>query len=288
MDIQVRCQGKRLALVVGAGGIKCAAAIGAYQVLQRHGIDIDLVVGCSGGSLYAALIALGVDAATSRELTLRLWTSDLAKQRDRVALLRALVPGALKFDQRFGLIKDTRIANRLREIYGENTFADARIPLFVVAADFLTGEKVVLAEGSLFDALRASVAIPFVFKPWRIGDRLLTDGSLADPLPVDVAIKENASIILAIGFDSPPQRRIDSPVRFAFQVTSMMTNNLLRANYAFHNLAQFNEVIPVLPEFDGRVGAFETSRLPHIIERGELAMEQQIPYIKRLLSSPAA
>jgi len=277
----------RVALVVGAGAIKCAAAIGVHRVLEESGIGVDLLVGCSGGSMFAALIALGHDAATSEALVRQLWTAEVTRRPDRKAMLRALLPKLFRFSASWGMIDDTLITDRFRKVYGERTFADAKIPFHVVAADFENGEKVVLSEGRLADAIRASIAIPFVFRPWRVGERLLIDGSLADPMPVDVAIRENANVILAIGFDNPYQRRINSPVRFAFQVTTVMTNNLLRANYAFHNLAHHAEIILILPEFDGRVNAFDTARLPHIIERGAKAMEEQLPYVKQVLAAAA-
>jgi NTE family protein len=277
----------RVALVIGAGAIKCAAAIGVHKVLEDAGIGVDLVVGCSGGSMFAAMLALGHDAATSEKLTLQLWTAEVTKRRDRKAMLRALMPRLFHFDASWGMIDDTLITDRFNKAYGDATFADTKIPFHIVAADFENGEKVVLSEGRLADAIRASIAIPFVFRPWRVGGRLLIDGSLADPMPVDVAIRENASVILAIGFDNPYQRRLNSPVRFAFQVTTVMTNNLLRANYAFHNLAYHSELILILPEFDGRVNAFDTHRLPHIIERGARAMEEQLPYVKQILAAAA-
>jgi NTE family protein len=255
---------------------------------ETNGRRVALVIGCSGGSLYAALIALGTSAEESRELTLTTWTRELTKHRDRKAMLRALFPRFFGFDAGFGMVDDALIVDRLRRVYGERTFADATVPLHIVATDFMNGDKVVLTEGKLADAIRASIAIPFVFRPWRVGERLLIDGSMADPLPVDVAIRENARIILALGFDNPYQRRLNSPVRFAFQVTTVMTNNLLRSNYSFHNLAHHSEIIPIIPEFEGRVNAFDTGRLPHIIERGERAMEAQMPYLERLFALPAA
>jgi predicted acylesterase/phospholipase RssA len=85
----------------------------------------------------------------------------------------------------------------------------------------------------------------------RTGGRWLLDGCLSAPLPVDVAIKEGADLILAMGFESPYPRRIKSATRYAFQLNSIYTNNLLRANFAFHNLAHHTEILPILPEFDG-------------------------------------
>src|SRR5260221_14610215 len=112
-----------------------------------------------------------------------------------------------------------------------------KIPLHIAATDSPSGEQVASSSGGLVAGTRASIAIPFIFPPWRVGGRLLVDGFLSDPLPVGVAMKEGADVIIAMGFESPYQTRIDSPARFAFQVSRGMTNNLLRANYSFHNLA---------------------------------------------------
>lgn len=274
---------KRVALVIGAGAIKCAAAIGVYDVLQQSGVGLDLVVGCSGGSLYAAYAALGYSADDAQAITLRLWTKELTQRRNRKALFKAFFPKILGFSERFGLIDDRLILRRLADAYGERTFADAKVPLYIVATDFHTGEKLVLSEGLLRGAIRGSISIPFVFAPYPFGDRLLTDGSLSDPMPVDVAIRENANVILALGFDQPYQRRIDGMARFAFQVTTVMTNNLMRSNFAFQNLAHHAEVIPLVPEFDDNVRAFDTEKLPQIIEKGREAMRHHLPYLKKLL-----
>lgn len=278
----------RVALVIGAGSIKCAAAIGLQKVLKREGINIDFVVGCSGGSLYAVGIALGWNVEEAERQTHQLWTREITRQRNTMALFQTLLPRLFRFDGRFGLINDHLILDRLRKAYGDRTFADAKIPLHIVATDYMNGDKVVLTQGKLVDAVRASIAIPFVFKPWPVDGRLMLDGAMVDPLPVDVAIKEGADVILALGFDSPYQTRIDSTVRYAFQVTTIMTNHLLRANFAFHNLAHHTEIIAVVPEFAERVGAFDTSKLSYIIEEGARAMEAQIPYLRRLLAQVPA
>jgi NTE family protein len=279
-------QSGRVALVIGAGSVKCAAAIGAYRALQRAGIGVDMVVGCSGGALYATAIALGYDPDTCAEMSTRLWTRDITSKRDRMALLRAAFPRLFGFDERWGMKHDGPVLARLRETYGERTFADAKIPLYITATDFHNGEQVVMRDGSLVDAIRASIAIPFAFAPHRVGERWLIDGFMSDPLPVGVAMREGANVIVAVGFESPYQTRITTPARFAFQLSSIMTNNLLRASFAFHGAAHHSEVIPVIPRFEQRVRLFDTEKLPYIIEQGELAMNEQIDYLRRLLAAP--
>jgi NTE family protein len=278
---------RRLAVVIGSGGVKCAAALGLRQVLERAGIPIDMYVGCSGGSIYAATAALGYSTDEAREATLRLWTRDVTARRRRGALLQLLMPKRFGFNERFGMRDDGLVLERLRAGFGARTFADARTPLYIAATDFRTGDQVVLAQGSLVDAVRASIAIPFVLSPWPVGDRLLVDGFLSDPLPVNIAIREGADLILAMGFESPMQSRLTSPVRFIFQISSIMTNNLLRSRYAFHSQVHHADVIAVIPEFRDRIGLFATEKIPRIVEDGARATEVHLPYIRRLMAGEA-
>ncbi len=280
---QVTANSKRVALVIGAGSVKCAAAIGLRKVFQREGIELDMVVGCSAGSLYAASMALGHDAQAIEAMTRRLWTREITERRSAVATLRMLLPGVFGFDERFGLLDDRLVMERLRSAFGEATFADAHFHLYIVATDLRNGEQVVLTRGSLVDAIRASLAIPLLFAPQPIEDRLLVDGYLSDPLPVGVAIKEGADIIVAMGFESHFQSQITSLRRFSLHLTSLMTNNLLRAKFGLHNLAHHDEVIPVIPKFNQRISQFDTDKIPYIIEEGERAAEEQVPYIRNLL-----
>jgi NTE family protein len=276
---------KRVALVVGAGAVKCAAALGMWQVLNREGIEIDTLVGCSGGSLFATFMALDQDVNTCIDSIRRLWDRQVTRKRHWPSLLRAALPGLLGFDEQFGLIDDRVLLARLEEVFGDRTFASAKIPLSIVATDFRSGDQVVVSEGRLVDALRASMAIPYIWPPWPVGDRLLIDGSLANPMPVDVAIRGGADVILAIGFELSFPRRVKSVTRFAFQVNTIMTNNLFKTNFAFHNLAHHAEILLVLPNFDRTISLFDTEQFPYVIEQGERAMEAQVPYLHRLLAT---
>ena len=278
---------RRLAVVIGSGGVKCAAALGMRQVLEREGIPIDMFVGCSGGSIYAATAALGFTTEEAREATLRLWTREVTGRRRRGGLLQLLFPKRFGFTERFGMRDDRPILERLRAGFGDRTFADVRTTLYVAATDFRTGEQVVISEGTLVDAVRASIAIPFVLPAWPVGDRLLVDGFLSDPLPVNIAIREGADLILAMGFESHMQSRLTSPVRFIFQISTIMTNNLLRSRYAFHSQVHHADVIAVMPDFRDRIGLFATEKIPRIIEDGARATEAHLPYIKRLLAGVA-
>jgi NTE family protein len=254
------------------------------KVLERENINVDMVVGCSGGAIYASLIALGWSVERATNATLKMWTSELTSKRNRRALLQVALPWFFKFDETFGLIDDGLINSRLKEGFEGATFAQTKIPLYVVATDLYNGEQVVMSEGSIADAVRASVSIPYVFPPYKMNGRYLIDGFQSDPLPVGVAIKEGADVIIAMGFESPYQDQISSLMRYNFQISSVTSNNLLKTNFAFHNLAHHSEIIPVLPEFEHRIKLFDTDKIPYVIEEGERAAVKQLRHIKDALA----
>jgi len=274
---------KRIALVIGSGGIKCAAAIGLWQVLQEENISVDNIVGCSGGSMYGALIANHADVNDMMEWSRTLWTSDI--MQGYTESLKANKDGRLRFNERSGLVEDSALNQKLENVYGKQSFSDLQLPLKIVATDMLSGEKVILSEGGLFGAIRASVAIPIIFPPWEVNGRLLIDGAASDPLPVDVAIQDGADIIIAMGFPLDYRSRFRSMTAVQEQLNSIYMNNILTSTFAFYNLAHHAEIFPVIPEFDGSLSMFDVDKIPDVIERGEAATRAQLPHIKNLLSN---
>jgi NTE family protein len=97
-------------------------------------------------------------------------------------------------------------------------------------------------------------------------------------------MKHGARVIVAVGFESPFQDDVRSAGRYAFQLSAIMSNNLLKSRFAFHSVAHHAEVIAILPEFSQRIRLFDTEKVPYIIEEGERATRQQIDYLRRLLA----
>lgn len=276
---------KKIALVIGAGSVKCAAALGLWKVLESEGVEFDMIVGCSGGSIYATAMAMGFSLPEVVENTKKLWNRSVTEQRNWRALASVVLPGLFKFGKRFSMMSDGPMLRGLNSVFGTKTFADAKTPLYLMATDFETGESLALHEGKIVDALRASIAIPFIWSAWPHQGRLLIDGAASNPLPVDVAIREGADIILALGFQSPLPARVKSISRYAFYINSLMTNNLLNSNFAFHNAAHHAEIISIFPEFDRSIRLFDTHEIPYVIEQGEKAMRGQLDYVRHLLEA---
>ncbi len=273
----------RLSIVIGSGGVLCAASLGLNKALHREGLTPGMAVGCSGGSIYAASIALGIDPAQIEDQTLTLFTSDVFE--GYTSNLKSALTGETRFTELSSLIDDKIMYERLKAVFGDKTFDDTIFPLHIVATDLYTGERVVISSGKILDAVRASVAIPMIFSPWKIGDQLLVDGAVCDPLPIDVAIQQGSDVIAAVGFEMPTRKRMNSYTAVTTHFNGIYMNNILKSTFAFYNIAHHAEIIPILPEFEKPIGTFDTAQIPFIIAQGEKAAEAQIPYIKKLMSN---
>lgn len=274
----------RLGLVLGAGGLKGAASVGLLRALEREGIAIDMVVGCSAGSIFGAGVALGWNAERLEDISLHL-AAGLFNKHDYAALGRAALTQFFPFDERFALIDDRKANATLKSLFGEQTFADTRLPLHLVATDMHGGDRVVLSQGLIREAVRASVAIPLLLRPVQVNGRLLVDGAASDPLPIDVAIREDCQIIVAMGFLGELSPRVTSLMGLIDQTTTIITRNLLKSEFAFYSSVHDSEIVPVMVNFDRPVGLNDSALIPYIIEQGVKATEKQMPYLRRLLAA---
>lgn len=274
---------KKIALVIGWGGVKCAASLGLLRVLRQEGIEIDLVVGSGAGSIYASFLALGYGVEETAAVVGRLWNKEITNKTNHLAILQILFPKFFKMQESYYLRDDHLINNGLFDAFGETQFKDTMIPLLITATDYRKGEQVVISDGHIADAVRASISLPVIFKPVKSGERLLVDGFLTGPLPVGVAIKEGADVILAMGFDTKKQVPFNSLPNLIMNLVGIMSNNLLHASISFFSLAHHGEVISVVPELADDIHIFDTERIPEIIVAGEKEAEKHLNYIKKLI-----
>jgi NTE family protein len=270
----------RFAIVLGSGGVRSIAALGMVEVLQREGLAPDLIVGCSAGAMFGALIAAGHSADEAVRVATTLWSADVTRKRRWLAVPQMLWPRLTRFDADFALRDDSPVMQRLEQAFGDVHIEDLRIALRVTATDAASGERVVLRRGSLVQALRASIALPFMFAPVLMDGRRLVDGFVSDPLPVSAA--SDAQAVLALGFESPMPRRIDGPTRLLAQVTSALTNNLMQARLA-HAGEGGMRLLSIVPRLERRVGLFDTQAMPYLVDAGRRATEAHLPAIRALL-----
>jgi NTE family protein len=180
-----------IALALGAGGAKGLAHIGAIQELEAQGFQIVAIAGCSMGALIGGIHAMGkLDVYSD-------WICSL----DKFDVLK-LVDWSFSFSGG-GLIKGEKIIGTLMELIGDTSIEELPIAFTAVATDIEREREVWLTRGSLFDAIRASIAIPTLFRPHAIDGRLLVDGALLNPVPVTPLIRDRADYVIAVSIDGP-------------------------------------------------------------------------------------
>jgi NTE family protein len=253
----------RLALVLGSGGVKSIAGLGVAQALEAHSLKPDLVVGSSAGAIFGALIARGDRATDAMAIALRLWSREVTSRRRMRAYAELALPGLAGFGEDFALRDDSLMLERLHQAFGESRLEDLPVPFHVAATDASTGQAVLIRRGRIVDALRATVALPFLFAPWPVEGRLLMDGSVADPLPLAAAA--HAQTTVAVGFECPMPQHVNSASRLATRVASALTNNLMHASIA---AAHPQRCHVLLPRPARRVGLFDTQAMPELVALG--------------------
>ncbi len=180
-----------VALALGAGGAKGLAHIGAIEEIEAQGFEITAIAGTSMGALIGGVYAMG------KLDVYRDWVCTLARL-DVFKLLDWTFSGG-------GLIKGERIIGTLRELIGDTRIEELPLAFTAVATDLDREREVWLTRGALFDAIRASIGIPTVFRPYHVDGRRLVDGALLNPVPVTPLIRDPSDYLIAISMDGPAQ-----------------------------------------------------------------------------------
>jgi NTE family protein len=277
---------RRVGLVLSAGGAKGLAHVGALRCFERAGLEFDLVAGSSMGGIVGALLAMGRDSAdmlrTFRGLAGNLRRSLLDFGLPEVALLHG-----------------DRKRDAIRAEVGERDVRDLPLPFWAVAADLVSGREVVLGSGPLWRALDATSAIPTVFPPVVVGEHVLVDGWVVNPLPADVLRREGADIVIAVDTSAgvDPTMRLDTGggttgvlglisglfdrlanpaiVRIALRAMEVGGRERTLANLALVDAA-------VQPDL-GAFSVADARQLDEIVARGEEAAEAALPAIRTVM-----
>ena len=276
----------RIGLVLGGGGAKGGAHIGVLQVLEELRIPVDCVAGTSMGALVGATYAAGVPPEVIESQVLAVdWAATVgnAGNRDEMPIQRKLGGGAYtnnldlgikngKLRGSGGFLDTQSIDDLLRTLVSGarnvDSFDDLPIPFRAVATDMVSGEMVILADGDLSVAMRASMAVPGAFTPVIIGDQILADGGQMRNVPVDIARQMCGDIIIAVSLETPPPSAEDLGSALAMAARSL--DVMIDAN-SKAQLATLTEgdVSIVVQMGSIRSGSFE--RVPDTIPLGRAA-----------------
>lgn len=299
--------GPTVGLALGGGFLRGVAHIGVLKAFQKAGIPVHMVAGTSAGSIVAALYAVGYTPGKMEEITsalhprnvfdygpaavnLFLMSADYLCQ-----LLRLPFPGRRPLGLMNGS-KLTALMNRL--IDKQRMFGETKIPLGITAVDARDGTLVIFREGasgvrtiippkdvfvremSVATAVRASIAVPGLFEPVRMGERLLVDGGIRENIPAYVLRQMGADFIIAVdvGYNGHLPHRVEKMVDVLTQSLEIVSSESI-----ILKLEQYADLVirPVIKN----MGPWDFDRIDYCIRRGEAAADAVVDEIKRRLES---
>jgi NTE family protein len=260
----------KIGLALGSGGAKGLAHIGVFKSFEKHNIPIDYIAAASIGSIMGAHYARFKDVNRLQDVVLNF------NRRQGFGLFDLTVRG--------GIVKGKKTETFISEILEKANFQDLHIPLSVIATDFNSAESVIFTKGNLTKAIRASIAVPAIYQPIFYLDKLLADGGLSNPVPVNIVSGMGADITIAVNLDHV---FVENPLTNIPPLSHMPLQaiDILRHNIALQAIKTADVIIT--PQNKMRIGLvgwkniFDNEKAMQIIKEGENATDKIIPEIER-------
>lgn len=252
-----------LALVLGAGSARGLAHIGVLQVLKENDINFDFIVGSSMGAMIGSLYASGIDIYMLEKM---------ADKMNNSILFDVRVP-------RYGFIAGKRITAFMDLLNKKKFFEELDLPLLVVATDLISGQRVIIDQGPVTEAVRASISIPGVFKPVRKDDMVLVDGAVTDRLPIEVARQYGADNVVAVDVTFGIEKKV--VINNVLDV--ILTSLDIMQKQQFDSISEGADIL-IQPQV-GHIASRDFDMIREAVQLGRKATEAKIPEIKALVES---
>lgn len=288
--------GSTIGIALGGGAAFGLAHIGVLRVLEQNNIPIDIVAGCSQGSI----IAIGYAAGIRTEEMVAI-AEQLGRKRN------FLIASDPTFFTKPGILAGTRFVEILAPyLRGKETFEDLLLPCKTVATDIETGERVAIGSGRLDTAFRASSSVPMVLSPIKRDDRVLVDGGVADPVPAEVVNEMGADLCIAVNVVPPLKRGVENvlsriyrqlnlfnPLTYIGQSHDMpnlfdiVMNSMQILQYELGNFKAITADVLINPDLSDFTW-IEYYRADELIQRGVEAAERALPAIHKAIDDKLA
>ena len=285
--------GTSIGLALGGGAAFGLAHLGVLKVLEDDGVLIDLVAGCSQGSIVAVGYAAGLSV-----------TEMIGIARELGVARNFIFASDPTFFLKPGIIAGQRFLNMMRPyLKDKETFEQLLLPCRTVATDIETGERVSIGAGNLETAFRASSSVPMVMAPIRIGEHVLVDGGVADPVPAEVVVEMGADITVAVNVVPPMKRGVETaissfirrvnvfnPLSYLADSQNMpnlfdiVMNSMQILQYELGNFKAISADVLINPDLSDFTW-IEYYRADELIARGEEAAQRALPAIRKALES---
>lgn len=256
---------KKVGLALGSGGAKGYAHLGVLKVLEKNNIPIDYISGASAGAIVGALYALYKDTEKIKQIL-----TDFNK-------LRSLIDVSF----RGGIIKGKKLTDFFEDIFQGKKIQDLDIPLCIIATDYRTGEEVRMEKGNIALAVRASMAIPFVFELVDCGKKELADGGLCSPVPIKALRKMGADIVIGVRVED---KIIQNEKKNIYSMTERALT-ILQHNLSNYELKECDILIDPFFEGYGILGFHKViqGKVSETIDEGEKAANEKISQIRNII-----
>jgi NTE family protein len=269
----------QVGIAMGSGAAYGYTLIGMLKVFEREKIPLDFISGTSMGALIGSFYASGKSA---EELT------EIAHAISKVWIRHNALNDLNLPWPHGGFLKGTTISRFLKSVLGEKQFSDLQIPFACVATDIMTGDQVILREGKVWEAVRASLSLPIVFCPYKLGNRFLVDGGLVNPVPTSVIALMGADILISVNLTSRvSEKKVTSRLLGMFPASSPgMSNILFKMIYTMQYKIASSKTdlshIVITPDTRNFVWT-DFHKAKQIIPLGEEAAEENLTKIKSRL-----
>lgn len=272
---------KTWALVLMGGGARGLTHVGVLSVLEKRGLAPDIVTGTSMGGLVGGCYAAGIPATTLTDWLRGLRIDDFSRKgappklfkRPRNLFEYVLVEDYKnRFFGKFGLDKGDAVEAFLRRCVGEARIEDLPVKFACNAVDLVTGREVLFTSGPLYKALRATMSLPLVFTPVKMGPMLLLDGGIVNSAPVEAARAMGAEVAVLVDIHRPLKRMPAARIKGALQVIQRTIEVASAAS--FEERARAADLVIRIPV---DLGILEFSETRRIAKRGERAAEAMLP-----------
>ncbi len=258
----------RIGLALGSGGANGLAHIGVLKMLEKNKIPIYCITGSSIGALIGALYAVHGNSQKIEEIAIT------NSKNHSFGLFDPTLKG--------GLLKGEKLAQMIHELLNKATFEDIKLPYAAIATDFNSGETIVIKQGKLAHAVRASISIPGILQPVIINNHVLADGGLSEPIPVEAAYELGADIVIAVNLDklAYEEETVKIPALHSIPWNAV---NILRHHLALESVKSADFVITPNIAHRGFIGwnhFFNEDKVRNLIKLGEIAATEIYPQIK--------
>jgi NTE family protein len=277
----VKLSRQKIGLALGSGSARGLAHIGVLRVLKEENITIDMIAGTSIGAIVGVLYAIRGNITRIEEV------ADSMSWTRMLSLVDFTLP-------KTGVIGGRKIQAWGRTLIGRDIqFSDLKMPFACVATDIMTGQEIVLNEGSVIEAVRASISIPGIFSIVKHEGRYLVDGGLVNPVPVSVLEEMGADFIIAVNVipniaAGGKTHWMGTKVKDGYKepnIIEILMQSIYIGSHALAQTAMKNADSVIEPQV-ASFGPADFHRAPECMLQGWLAAKECIPELKRKLQLP--